>query len=207
MATITELLALERDNIIACGKVLGALFYQSPGDIAFDDCLGLVDDLSQQWPYGSEAELTRIQHGLQQQNHLKAVHQSLFIGPDHLAAPPWGSVYLDEESVLFGHSTLTWRNFLREHQLAFDTGNNDPEDHFGLMCWAMAQLAENQNWPAVQTLLEMHLLPWSSTYLHLLQTHAPTGFYQALAELAILTLDTLQQIAGLQLETHRIYFP
>ena len=30
MDTITELLAHERDNIIACGKVLGALFYLPP---------------------------------------------------------------------------------------------------------------------------------------------------------------------------------
>ena len=200
-------LAAERDQLIACGKVLGALFYLPPTHTMFNDCLNLIDYLPRQWPYGDDSMLTAIQHGLQQQAGLAATYQALFIGPGHLAAPPWGSVYLDEESVLFGGSTLEWRAFLREQQLTLATGNNDPEDHFGLMCWAMAQLAEQNNWPAVQTLLEQHLLTWTAQYLNLLHQHAPAGFYQALAELARVTFDTLQHTTGLQPAVRKIYFP
>lgn len=206
MTSAAEQLSLEREPLIACGKVLGALFYLTPGEVMFDDCLGLIDNLPQQWPYGDATALAAIQQQLQQQQHLRTAHQTLFIGPGHLAAPPWGSVYLDEESVVYGSSTLAWRAFLREQQLTLDTGNNDPEDHFGLICWALAQLAEQQNWPGAQTLLEQHLLPWSGHYLDLLQQHAPAGFYQGLAALAALTLDNLRQIAGLHPAERRIYF-
>ncbi len=51
--------------------------------------------------------------------------QRLFIGPWALPSPPWGSVWLDKESVLFGDSTLALRQWMRErHQLEADGKTN-----------------------------------------------------------------------------------
>ncbi|MGB9098314.1 molecular chaperone TorD family protein [Erwinia sp.] len=41
---------------------------------------------------------------------MRANWQTLFIGPKAFKAPPWGSVYLDGESVLFGDSTHSLRH-------------------------------------------------------------------------------------------------
>ena len=41
-----------------------------------------------------------IKQGLTQD--LTEQYQNLFIGPNELLAPPWGSVYLDPECVIFG---------------------------------------------------------------------------------------------------------
>ncbi len=48
-----------------------------------------------------------------------------------LPAPPWGSVWLDKESVLFGDSTLALRQWMRENGIALEADGNEPEDHFG----------------------------------------------------------------------------
>lgn len=45
--------------------------------------------------------------------------------------PPWGSVWLDKESVLFGDSTLALRQWMRENGIALEADGNEPEDHFG----------------------------------------------------------------------------
>jgi TorA maturation chaperone TorD len=69
--------------------------------------------------------------------------QRLFIGPYALPAPPWGSVWLDRESVLFGDSTLALRQWMRENGIAFEMQQNEPEDHFGTLLLLAAWLAEN----------------------------------------------------------------
>ena len=60
-------------------------------------------------------------------------YQALFIGPNALPAPPWGSVYLDKEAVIFGSSLLELRNFMRQHGISLQLAQKEPEDHFGLM--------------------------------------------------------------------------
>ncbi len=57
--------------------------------------------------------------------------------------PPWGSVWLDRESVLFGDSTLALRQWMRENHIAFEMQQNEPEDHFGTLLMLAAWLAEN----------------------------------------------------------------
>ena len=69
--------------------------------------------------------------------------QRLFIGPYALPAPPWGSVWLDRESVLFGDSTLALRQWMRENGIAFEMQQNEPEDHFGTLLLLAAWLIEN----------------------------------------------------------------
>ena len=120
-------------------------------------------------------------------------HQRLFVGPAALPAPPWGSVYLDEESVLFGDSTRALQAFAGRHGIALETGQREPLDHFGLVCWLVAHAAEASDEAAVHELLCEHLLPWSGRFLSLFEeASAGTPFYQAAAGLARLTLDALQ---------------
>ena len=40
-------------------------------------------------------------------------YRRLFVGPGHLPAPPWGSVYTDHECVIFGEATLALRAWMR----------------------------------------------------------------------------------------------
>ncbi|MFA9440313.1 Tat proofreading chaperone DmsD [Uliginosibacterium sp. sgz301328] len=199
----TDAFSEERAAIAACGKVLGTLFYYPPSHPAHDECLALLTDLPSQWPYGRPEELNAIQYELHSMDGADDAHQTLFVGPAHLEAPPWGSVYLDEERVLFGASTLEWRDFLRRNGLTRAADQHDPDDHFGLMCLAMAQVSEDAD--ALHELLQAHLLPWSDRYLELLESAAPPGHFGALARLARLTLTDIAARAQLQPNARPIY--
>ncbi|AJJ69920.1 Tat proofreading chaperone DmsD [Yersinia pseudotuberculosis] len=189
------------------GRVLGALFYCEPDSA---ECRDIVVQLrngawAAEWPYGGADELMPIATLLaaaQSDQYQSIAHQStaaplaetleeawqrLFIGPYALPAPPWGSVYLDKDMVLFGDSTLKLRNWMQQRHVEVTLKQQEPEDHFGLLMMMAAWLAEHQ--PVdLPVLLADHLLPWSYRYLALLQSDAGHPFYQGLAQLTTLTL-------------------
>ena len=116
--------------------------------------------------------------------------QRLFIGPYALPAPPWGSVWLDRESVLFGDSTLALRQWMRENQIAFEMQQNEPEDHFGTLLLLRGSLRTDAR--RRDQLLAWHLLPWSTRFLSVFVENAGRPFYTALGKLAQLTLADWQ---------------
>lgn len=155
--------------------------------------------------------------------------QQLFEGCEVMPAPPWGSVYLDKEQVIFGESTVAFRHFLTAQDMALDTGMREPEDQFGLMLLAMAQLIEGadasqddaesreaestevegteaQRAVVLDALLQTHLLPWAYRYLTLVQTHAQTDTYRLLAELAEAWLQVIQEEREITPDTMKVYF-
>jgi TorA maturation chaperone TorD len=91
--------------------------------------------------------------------------QRLFIGPWALPAPPWGSVWLDKESVLFGDSTLALREWMRANGIGLSEQRAEPEDHFGTLLLLAAWLCESGEDEAFNQLLAWHLLPWSGRFL------------------------------------------
>ncbi|QHB34628.1 Tat proofreading chaperone DmsD [Yersinia canariae] len=183
-------------DIALTGRVLGALFYCEPDSPACSDIVAQLSSGSwvAQWPYGREEKLAPIAALLAQsaaQETREEAWQRLFIGPYALPAPPWGSVYLDKENVLFGDSTLKLRNWMAEQHVEVTLDTEEPEDQFGLLLMMVAWLAENQP-EKLPDLLAEHLLTWAYRYLDLLQSDAAHPFYQGLAQLATLTLTHWQ---------------
>ncbi|MGE4801811.1 Tat proofreading chaperone DmsD [Yersinia hibernica] len=197
-------------HIALTGRVLGALFYCEPDSPACRDIVAQLSsgDWVTQWPYGSETQLLAIAALLAQsasEETREEAWQRLFIGPYALPAPPWGSVYLDKENVLFGDSTLKLRQWMAEQQVDVTLAQEEPEDQFGLMLMMAAWLAENQP-EKLPDLLAQHLLPWAYRYLALLQSDAGHPFYQGLAQLATLTLTHWQhelQVTPAAVELYR----
>ena len=189
------------DAVAGCCRILGALFYYPPDHSAATPIVAFLQEghWPQAWPFGAPEELNRIGAdmaetlaGPEAMKALSEEHQRLFIGPDHLDAPPWGSVYLDEEGTLFGDSTLALRHFLDAEGVTLRTEQHEPEDHIGLLFWAAAWLAEAGRPAALRHLLDEHLLCWSDAYLNQLGETARHPFYRALEQLARLTLDSLR---------------
>ncbi|WJY13413.1 Tat proofreading chaperone DmsD [Pectobacteriaceae bacterium CE90] len=177
------------------GRMLGALLYYAPDDERNAELLSQLrqHDWYQMWPCGDAEQIAiaaqQINDGLQTgyDEKLSDAWQKLFIGPYALPAPPWGSVYLDRENVLFGDSTLALREWLRQQGIEPQSEQRDPEDHIGLMLMLAAWCAENQP-DGVPVLLSEHLLPWAMRYLELLEQGAEHPFYQGLAVLTRATL-------------------
>ncbi|WP_439235006.1 Tat proofreading chaperone DmsD [Lonepinella koalarum] len=204
----TELLT----QINIASKMLGALLYYSPDDAKVRSILAFFQqaDWAKEWQpaTGVTANSTSVSHieqGLQRtEEELVQQYQMLFIGPNTLLAPPWGSVYLDPEAVIFGSSLLTLRQFLRQHQINFIAPSEEPEDHIGLMLMLTAYLAEQQPELLAEYLTE-HLLPWSTRYFELLAS-SDSLFYQGVAQLCQQTLSYWQQQLGLTTNKVRLFF-
>ncbi len=176
-------------------RVLGALFYFAPdSEQAAPLVTALTEgDWQQDWPLPS-GQLAPVAETLRQPSDeaLPDAWQRLFIGPWALPAPPWGSVWLDRESVLFGDSTLALRQWMRDNGIAFEMAQNEPEDHFGTLLLLAAWLAETGRNAERDQLLAWHLLPWSTRFLTLFVENAGHPFYRALGQLAQLTLAEWQ---------------
>ncbi|MGK3226569.1 Tat proofreading chaperone DmsD [Enterobacter soli] len=185
----------QRESFAFSARVLGALFGFAPDS---EQAAPLVSALTtsdwyQDWPYAHQSLVNIAQtFKTPAEEPLTEAWQRLFIGPYALPAPPWGSVWLDRESVLFGESTLALRQWMRENAIAFEMQKNEPEDHIGTLLMLAAWLAENGRDTQCDQLLAWHLLPWSHRFLSVFIDNAGHPFYIALGKLAQLTLADWQ---------------
>ena len=191
------------------GRLLGASFYYEPSDSRI---AGVLDFFRQptwteEWEIPLEEKACEkitalINQGLTQD--LTEQYQNLFIGPNELVAPPWGSVYLDPECVIFGNSLLALRDFLKRHQIAFQAQQDEPEDHIGLMLMLAAYLAETRPHLLVE-FLSLHLFTWAPHFFTKLANVENYPFYQGLAQLTLIVLDDWKQKLSLSVPEVRFY--
>lgn len=183
-----------RDAVALSARTLGALFSYAPNSAHIAPLVAAFQDGSwqQQWPFPVTAPLASA-FAASTEESLPEAWQRLFIGPWALPAPPWGSVWLDKESVLFGDSTLALREWMRTNGIALDAERNEPEDHFGTLLLLAAWLCETEQDAMFAQLLAWHLLPWSGRFLSVFVDHAAHPFYQALGQLAQATLAQWQE--------------
>lgn len=199
------------EKIALTGRVLGVLLYAPPES---KECQPLLDSLADpqwltEWPYeGAQEAAALIAEGLtgNQPETLSEAYQRLFVGPHTLVAPPWGSVYLDRESVLFGDSTLRLRQWLRVNGIEAQRNQNEPEDHIGTLLMMAAWLAEEKQHKMISGLIALHILPWAPRYLELLQQHAGHPFYQGVAQLAQITLAAWAEECPSTVPSLELYF-
>ncbi|MGY4677747.1 Tat proofreading chaperone DmsD [Pasteurella sp. P03HT] len=192
--------------IAMSGRLLGALFYYAPDNQDIVPMLNIFrrPDWQEEWQPTPPSELVQAMKQGVASARLDLEYQTLFIGPDALFAAPWGSVYLDPESVIFGESLLRLREFLRQNNVEFVNEQHEPEDHIGLMLMLSAYLAEHHP-TLLNTFLSEHFLVWSSRYLTLLSEQNESVFYRALATLTQLTLDGWKQALALDVKPARFY--
>ena len=180
------------DALAFSARILGALFYFSPNDELAVPLVSAFQngEWREQWPYEvTNTDALAATFAQPTTETLPEAWQRLFIGPAALPSPPWGSVWLDRENVLFGDSTLALRQWMRENHIAFDVEQNEPEDHFGTLLMLAAWLVENNQHTACDQLLAWHLLPWANAFLNEFSAKADHPFYVALGQLAQQTLS------------------
>lgn len=206
------------DAIVFAGASLAPFFLNDPrtGDAA--DAFAALAELdvaaaAAQWPFAGdevaavEGALAAMKEGLAAgADHDDVVweYRRLFVGPGHLPAPPWGSVYTDRECVVFGESTLALRAWMRTVGVERLADERTPEDHIGLMLALLSFLAAERP-ELVDDYLRDHLLTWAPHYLEALEEAAEQPFYVGLARLTRLTLVGLQRERGLTVGLPRFY--
>lgn len=122
-----------------------------------------------------------------------ADYERLFVGPDHLPAPPWESVYRTEEHLLCGAPCLEVRAAYRAAGLEVTGGHAVPDDHISfelafmsVLCSRAAEALERgedpEPWLSQRSaFLREHLLTWAPAFAADVQRHAATDYYRALA--------------------------
>lgn len=186
------------ESIASCALLLGTLFLEKPSFPHTQQALsGLADmDLEAEWPYGSGEELQSISQSMaivheQDITKIDRDYHHLFVGPQKLDAPPWGSVYLDSESVVFGDSCLALTRWMWTQGIEIHEGDSrEPVDHIGRMLVLLSWLADNRP-ELVGEFLQTHLLTWAPTYLEKLKAAAGESVYGCLAELTAVTLNDI----------------
>ncbi|MFL7032828.1 molecular chaperone TorD family protein [Vibrio lentus] len=185
--------------IIDTHKLLGSLFYQATSK---EQLITIVESLVESKVLSEEC-LQALRS--EDEDTLSAEFSRLFEGVGDMPAPPWGSVYLDKDRVVFGASTVEYRQFLELNQIELDTGLREPEDQFGLMLFAHAYLLENNNIDSARELLGSHLLTWSPVYLEKLNTASELSFYKKLSTDVIDWIKYLTSEYKINVATKKLY--
>lgn len=187
MMKLTELNFAEYSALC---KFTGALFYYQPSQYQE---INLLDSFA-----SSDVEIEGLNDLIQAFANsdlieLQEEHDTLLAGIGDMEAPPWGSVYLDREEVIFGESTLVFRTFLRECNLDFNTPQNEPEDQVGLMLMVLGILLEQGRIDRATTLLDKHLNTWFDQFIKRFNQHAQNPSYQALGHFSQDLVTTINQ--------------
>ena len=139
---------------------------------------------------------------------LKVDYARLFVGPNELIAPPYGSVYLEKGYQVMGKTTIAVQNIYRDAGLVLDDSIKQPSDHISLelefiyfLLFKELKAEEDNNsvdklkWHNLQiSFLDEYLSPWISEFAKNIRNGAETEFYISLADILEQFIDNLKQV-------------
>ncbi len=114
----------------------------------------------------------------------------LFIGPYKIPAPPWESVYVNKERLIFQEETLNVRRAYLKYCLMPRNTGREADDHLGYELDFMYQLCrlslESSEFIGTvlsdqKSFLENHILKWVPIICKDIFVHAKTDFYKGMA--------------------------
>lgn len=126
---------------------------------------------------------------------IKEDYNRLFIGPGKLLAPPWESVYLSREKIIFDEHTLAVREFYQKWDVNINRVNKEPDDHIGfelefmniLISKSIKALEANdlnlfkKTMLAQNEFLEKHILLWIEEFSNQVYNNSKEDYFKGLA--------------------------
>ena len=198
------------------GNVLAPFYLQDPrtgsaGETFYAIAQLDAADAAKDWPFVDDAiaadELGMMINGLASSltedgkfvasEEITWEYRRLFVGPQALPVPPFGSVYTDYECVMFGRTTAALREWNRKHGVVRNDEINQPDDQVGFMLYEMSWLAQNKP-DDLSEFLQLHFLPWAGHLLGEFADATENLFYKGLALLTRASLDGIQTTLGLE---------
>ncbi len=204
---------MEMNEIIACACANRAFVYQYLwrlfADVPDEDALRALDgEAAQQLSlfFGDDASALEEHAAMKRAaangaQELSGEYTKLFIGPGALAAPPWESVYVCGEDLVFQQSTLDVRNAYRAAGFEAAGYPRIPDDHIATelafmaaLCTQASDAAQTDDMDAVRVslgrqamFLAEHLGAWVGKFASRLAGNLPKSagpFYVCAANLA-----------------------
>ncbi|MFC0322169.1 Tat proofreading chaperone DmsD [Gallibacterium melopsittaci] len=189
------------------GSFLGALFYFEPSHPKATGLVKAINEINWKtnWVPPLINDSNKIKKLLRQTENISEQFQRQFIGPNAMPAPPWASVYLDPEAVIYGNSLIALREFMTRNGLKTQIEGNVPEDHIGLMLMLASYIADAKP-DVLKEYLSEHLFTWVWRYLELLASQEESPFYRGLALVTQQTLAYWREELQLDLIEAPLYF-
>jgi TorA maturation chaperone TorD len=174
-------------------RLLGSLLYNEPSETVINTPLS--EELFAGIPYARNNKLakkgqTQIECWLKSApineltDNVRTDYMRLLVGVGDVLAPPWGSVYLDDERLLFNENTLKVRQFYERYGMMVKKKHSEPDDHIGLELEFLAHLAKQGEDEAMLNFVKEYMLPWVFLWNNDVQKHARTDYYRGLANMA-----------------------
>lgn len=98
---------------------------------------------------------------------IQSEYDRLFVGPHSLEAPPWRSIYVGDERIIFDENTLELKEYIAEDEIVFVLDSKVPEDHIGYLLEYLSimyvRLADNESKKTMSRMVEFiekFLLGW-----------------------------------------------
>lgn len=194
------------------GRILGSIFLTPPSsknNIQLIKLLSLSNWIDN-WPIKNK-ELDRYSKLITEsinnpKSNIDDAYLRLFIGPNKIEIPPWGSVWLDSDCVIFGNSTIELRQWMDSYHINYLSRNEIPEDHIGLLLSLSAWLSDKGDISKINELLSFHILPWAITYLKIMKDHANSEFYSAISGFTLENLILWQVGNNIPIERKKIHY-
>jgi TorA maturation chaperone TorD len=178
------------------------IFAESPLEISGQSDMQAGLNRLHAWEIGKEGGLSEDEF-----SDLLEDYTRLFIGPGRVLAPPWESVYFNDERMVFQQQTLQVREWYRRFGLQAESLHREPDDHIGIELAFLAHLTqlglqalERGDEIGLSSLLEArsefmqgHLLQWGPRFCGLVLKESRTDFYQGVA---LLLRGKLSEIAS-----------
>lgn len=194
-------------NMEIAYRLLSACLYQPATDWA-DECLfqNLGNALRVVAPDAAgKAAAMEAAFGESGCEALTVAYAALFVGPTQLLAPPYGSVYLEQEKRVMGETTMAAHAFYLECGLRLDDDFSELPDHMAvelefasyLLQCAVRAAGEGdaegyEGWvERRRRFLHAFLGGWYREFCNNIRNGAEDGFYPALADCleAVVTRD------------------
>jgi TorA maturation chaperone TorD len=195
-----------------CYKLLAACFYQPQKKLFLDENIyaRLVNMLTRVCPEAAPfAEKMAASVMQYKDEDLLVEYARLFVGPNELLAPPYGSVYLEQGRSVMGESTARVMDFYKAEGLSMDEYFENLPDHIAAELEFMYYLAYNE----VEALenndrekaayflnkqeefLRTFIGPWIAPFCEKMRQGTENEFYQALADCLSVFMSTTDRCA------------
>jgi putative dimethyl sulfoxide reductase chaperone len=182
-----------------CFRLLAVCFYQPEKDVflqegIFENLASLLKEVSPDASaFAGEMEKVLL---IACEVDLNVDYAKLFVGPNELLAPPFGSVYLDGERRVMGDSTMEVIKMYEEQGLTIDKDFRNLPDHITAELEFMYYLifreiealeksdmaAALNSIKAQELFLNRFLKPWIQPFCSKMREGADSGFFRSLAD-------------------------
>src|SRR3990170_6323491 len=185
-----------RENLC---RLLAACYYQPGPEFAEDKVFDSMLEAATRIHPDLAAQARRLGEEFSAEGHesLLLDYTRLFLGPSHIIAKPYGSVWLEGEKTLMGDSTMAVQELYRKGGFEIDEEFRELPDHIAaeleflyLLIYRENEGHRNGEPEAVKTaaglrkrFLDEQLGRWIGPFTAAVTAGAQSGFYRQLAEL------------------------